>query len=517
MSAGEKLFAAFRSLKTGRFLISILLDQRYTFLFFFGVAFFARVVTWINIPVDWNGDSFVHWQISYLTLKIGFRHFRMWDLNGLEYFWGMVPHLVEAGIMGVLGASSLLPYRIFNMILGSINAYLVYLIGRDNIYWEVGLYSALFVAFFPVFTVFDITALQDTLALFFLLLGLYYYSSKPFNAGILFALASQSRIEYWLVTMIFIFSVPLFERKERRRFTSVMIGWVFSMVPFLWIFLTHTGNPIYPLYYSLGNVLGGGVPGATPKNFLAGITRFLLARLTRAVSDPLYLIALLSIIGTLGVLAYLYVRPKRRYYLYTFFIATMLVNGLYTISYIGTRWLWMMSRILMPTLALGALLIFYLIYKTPLRRARIQLLLIIVIAISGVQIYPKFQIYQKWTLEAYDVADTAMKDYTGGTVICDYQTINYRIINKWQIPAKNILSNQYSPLYYGIKDPDEFVKWFRKFNVTVWIDADWAQAKAVLSFCKRYLPQLLIFRETLYSKDIYEVNTTFLKTYNITS
>jgi len=33
--------------------------------------------------------SYHHWQISYLTLKIGLAHGRMWDLNGMEYYWRM--------------------------------------------------------------------------------------------------------------------------------------------------------------------------------------------------------------------------------------------------------------------------------------------------------------------------------------------------------------------------------------------------------------------------------------------
>ena len=31
-----------------------------------------------------------HWQISYLSLKIGFSGGRLWDLNGCEYIWGIV-------------------------------------------------------------------------------------------------------------------------------------------------------------------------------------------------------------------------------------------------------------------------------------------------------------------------------------------------------------------------------------------------------------------------------------------
>jgi len=501
-----------------RFLYPVLMDRRYTFLFFFSLAFFARVVAWTNIPVDWNGDSFVHWQIAYLTLKIGIKHFRMWDLNGLEYYWGMVPHLVEALILGFFRTSSLFPYRLFNMIIGSINAYLVYLIGRDNFYWEVGFYSALFVAFFPVFMVFDITALQDTLALFFLLLGFYYYRVKPFNAGIMFALTCQSRIEYWLVCVIFIFTIPLFER-PRRRFVAVLFGWLLVMVPFIWIFWTHTGNPFYPLWLSLSNIFSDGIPGAVPENIWKTIIIWASSKLNRLLHDPLYFAAALPVFASLLSVIYLAFRPQKKYYIYSLFIATMLVNGFYTINYVGTRWFWIISRILMSTIALGVILLMYWLDSTPLKRFNIQNILLIAVILSEFVIFPNFQIYQKYTLEAHRIADTAMEYYDGGTIVCDYQTMNYRFINKWHIKPANIMSNQYSPLYYGSQDPQEFISWFIHYNITLWIDDDWSQSQAMLRYLNRYLPQLLIFRESIDyvylawidGIDIYTVNTTFLE------
>jgi hypothetical protein len=60
------------------------------FFIIFTVACLARLVVWCLIPIDWNWDSYHHWQISYLSLKIGFPQFRLWDLNGCEYYWGVL-------------------------------------------------------------------------------------------------------------------------------------------------------------------------------------------------------------------------------------------------------------------------------------------------------------------------------------------------------------------------------------------------------------------------------------------
>jgi len=116
----------------------------------FSVAFAARLAVWRLIPVDWNSDSYHHWQISYLSLKVGFPRWRMWDLNGCELYWGMVPHLVQAVLLFALSTASIVPYRVLNLLLGSVNPCIVYLIGRDNFNREVGAYAGLLFALYPV-------------------------------------------------------------------------------------------------------------------------------------------------------------------------------------------------------------------------------------------------------------------------------------------------------------------------------------------------------------------------------
>ena len=115
----------------------ILLNPRYTYIFFSLIAVIPRIVVWASIPVNWNSDSYHHWRIAYLTLKIGPPKGRLWDLNRSEYYWGVVPHLVQTLLLGVLSTASILPYRILNIFLAGANTYLIYIIGRDNFYWRV--------------------------------------------------------------------------------------------------------------------------------------------------------------------------------------------------------------------------------------------------------------------------------------------------------------------------------------------------------------------------------------------
>src|SRR3990170_2562721 len=45
-----------------------------------------------NAGLGWYNDSYHHWQIAYLTQEIGLSHgfLRLWDLIGMEYFWGIL-------------------------------------------------------------------------------------------------------------------------------------------------------------------------------------------------------------------------------------------------------------------------------------------------------------------------------------------------------------------------------------------------------------------------------------------
>ena len=227
-----------------------------TSLIVFVAALAARLLVWLYIPLDWNWDSYHHWQISYLSLKIGFGDWRLWDLNGCEYFWGMVPHLVQSALMGILGASSILPYRVLNTILGGLNSVLVYWNGERFYSERTGLISGMLFAVFPVAAVFDAVAMQDTLALTFLLASLLTIRENPFWSGVALALAGHSRTELMAVGFIVLLGYCLRERLYTESLTYV-IGWLLVMAAFGFHLYTQTGNPLYPLYMSLYNVFGG--------------------------------------------------------------------------------------------------------------------------------------------------------------------------------------------------------------------------------------------------------------------
>ena len=488
---------------------TILTNKYYTFAFFFFLTLLIRLTTFLLIPVDWNWDSYHHWQIAYYTLKIGLGQGRMWDLGGMEYFWGVVPHLIEAFIFWVLNTTSILPYRVLNIILGSITVWLIYLIGRDQFNWKVGLYAAFFSALCPVFVIFDILALQDTTALFFAVTAFYLHKKQPFFSGILFGLASQSRIELWLISPLFIFSILLYGR-DMKRFSRLLFGWLTVIVPFMWFFWTRTGNPIYPLYWSFYDAFGGW-SGTERPPLSTLVVRFLADWSQKLVTDPKALGLLSPVLLSTAALLYMLKRPPKKYPLYVLFLLSFLFCGFYTLQYLRSLFLFLIVlRIIMLPVAIGSLILAYLALKPRLRALHLEKVLLIVFFALWLAAIPAYQSYQHFTTDSFQVADEAMKYYSRGRIVCDVPTIVHRIVDRWSVPLTNLMSSHYSPLYYGNRTPKALVEWFRSNNITLWIYVPWQNAPEVLKILQEGKPSLLILRATSYDVRIFEVNSTAL-------
>jgi len=107
---------------------------------------------------------------SYFTLHIGLHHGRLWDLLGCEYYWGIIPHLIQGFLLWLFKTSSIEVIRVFNIFLGSVNAVLVYKIAYRYYSHENALVSGLCFAVFPLSAIFDSIGMQDVVGLFFFLL-----------------------------------------------------------------------------------------------------------------------------------------------------------------------------------------------------------------------------------------------------------------------------------------------------------------------------------------------------------
>jgi len=492
---------------------SVVENPRRALLLIFSIALLSRIVVWLLIPLDWNWDSYHHWQISYLTLKIGLSKGRLWDLNGCEYYWGMVPHLVQAFLLWLLPTSTLLPYRVLNTLLGGLNASLVHLVASRYYDARVGFYSGLLFAVFPVAAIFDVLALQDTIALSFLLASIYLLRSNPFWSGIALMLAGQSRTELWLVSAIVVLGVALAERLSTET-QPLIIGYVFGTGVFSFFLYTQTSNPVYPLYYSLYNIFGGWNPGNEGEPFLRLMWEWVAWKLSVWPRKPTGVL----ILTAAGAFLYAFVKVARRrwrnYPVPLYFFTTTAVLAPTFMTYVGAnpRDFIIMLRMAVPITGIGLPLLLNSIEATKfnLRSFHIEKALMLAFISSSFILLPTYAAFQAETVAAFSSSDVTAGYYQGGVLVCDYPTMNYRFVCRWGIDATRLLGNHYSPSYYGISDPYDYAVWLGLNNVTLWTYTG-SRSQPVWKALSQSYPKLLVFRDESYGTLIYAVNQSELE------
>lgn len=492
-------------------LLSRLLPSRFFIVFI--TACLARLVVWYFIPLDWNWDSYHHWQISYLSLKIGFPQFRFWDLNGCEYYWGIVPHIVQASLLGVLSTSSITPLRVMNLILGGLNAGLVYLIGSKYYSKKVGTFSGLLYGVFPVAAVFDVLALQDTVALSFMLMSILLLKERPFVAGCLLALAGQSRTELLPVSLIIVLLVSITERFSTKT-APLLIGWLVVTVIFGWFVYTQTGNPLYSLYWSMYNVFGGWAEGNAGKPFIELMLGWVGWKLSAWLWKPTGWLIIGSVIASLFFFVYAAVKRPEGYVVPLAFLAALTILSPVFIPYIGSDWqrFLIMFRMANPLAATGLPVLIYLtgrVFKAAfVTGARVTLLFVF---LAGyLFLVPAYGAMQVDAVGAFEAADIARGHYEGGNIVCDFPMMNYRFIDRWGMQPRNLLGNHYAPDYYGIEEPIEYARWLARNNVTIWIYSYSGGEKVQLILNRDYPGVLVYLDENPYAK-IYGVNAVYLR------
>jgi len=144
-------------------------------------------------------DVYQHWQIAYLTKEIGLSHgLRLWDLKGVEYFWGSLHPIVLVILFFVTGSTDIVLARVQSLAFGSLGVVLIFHLCQR--YWNVSVAVAAtaFAAFAPTSVFNDSSGMLEPMAVSLSLLGIWLLSKRSLWAGIAWGLATAARPEAWL-------------------------------------------------------------------------------------------------------------------------------------------------------------------------------------------------------------------------------------------------------------------------------------------------------------------------------
>jgi len=440
----------------------------------FLVALAARFLMYLLTPVDWGSDSYHHWQISYYTLKVGLSQGRMWDFTGSEYYWGMIPHLIQSFLMWLLRVNSIQVYRVFNVVTGSFNSVLVYKVAKSYYSLENARWSGLAFALFPISVVFDSVAMQDTVALTMVLFSLLVMRERFFLSGLLLGLACHCRVEYTMVSVLIISRFLLRERMQTDS-QPYLFGWLVGWgVPTLHIYSV-TGNPVYPLYWSLYSVFGGYTSTYKGSSFSYTMYRWLSSRIYIWTASPSGLLIILLGVTGLLLIPLMAKRKWKRYQPQLYLASTVIVMTPLVLPYFDSErvHLLLMMRFFIPIAAIGMPLFFHVVSRLEgvniiLGASKVVRVGILVLILTGFLVLPEYIALQGTVQEEYEIADAIFDQYAGGKIVCDLPSIVYRLSNNHGVEPEDILSNHYSPHYYGLNESRMYLKWLSTQDVRVW-------------------------------------------------
>ena len=467
-----------------------------------------------SVAMDWYGDVYHHWQIAYLSKEIGFKKgfLRLWDLKGMEYYWGLLHPLILILGFAVSGSYSILVAKIISIFFGSLAVCLIYLICSRYFNKKTGFFAALFVSFMPVAVFADTLGMQAQIGLFCLLLGVYFWQTSPFLTGIFWMLAGMVRAEYWLFGAGLTLAAVLRGKNFDKRI-QVLAGYGIVLLFYAKYMLDHTGNAIYPIYY----------------NFVATVAGEWFDK-TISVPDKVWLIksvcqGLAIFFFVMGLLV-LWRRFKGWLLFLTglsnlTFIFFVFGFGYYLYGYPDDPFfhiidkLWVDRLMAWPYSFLGVVLAVLLFYSLPKLGKRIGqigligqigqtginlLALVVFAAVLAVTqlIWPSINYhYTKAMVPLEDKKEAALltaENYQNkGTIFVPegMPDFTYFLVAKGKIPGKVLVSQMYDPFFYYEGEGDPYNKWgdFRE-KIIEWLEKHNAELFIVPTGVNRYRKML---------------------------
>ncbi len=206
------------------------------------------------------GDVWHHWQIAYLTKEIGLSAPggpRLWDLKGLDYFWGVLHPVLMVAIFDITGSIDIVLDRLVGATFGVASVVLLFHICRR--YWgtQVAVGAALFAGLLPTSVMNDASGMLEPLGIALCLAGIWAWGGgRSFWSGLAFGLATMARAEAWIFSLGLVVAAHMSKKGSRGR-AGLVFGFAGIVALYMALLMNKTGNPIYPLWWNFfANALG---------------------------------------------------------------------------------------------------------------------------------------------------------------------------------------------------------------------------------------------------------------------
>jgi len=423
----------------------------------FASALVIRLWLMFYRGVDYYGDSYHHWLISYLTATNGYAYtdFKPKTMN---IVWLPLYHYANAFFMNLTGIYDLTVPHALNLVLGSLACVLVYKITKQFCNREIlGIAAGSALALQPWFIDLNTLALTETLSSFLVVLAIYYYfQNKPIHFITPLMLAMLTRYETWFIAGTLL-TIAVIQRRFSIRWQismicatcAVIVGWC------LWSFV-NTNDPL-AWYHMESSMVVWDV------RYLYRISGFNLSRLGNFVVMALEVTSLLLPIGL--VAGFLEKRTGVR---------TLAVLGLAFMVYVSMQvfageslseprflvYMFPITSILFASIP-GNVKLKGLFLKK--RLVAIFLLTVVLLPLLNIGMFPQMTYVIKPEMDA-GLALGAL--YKGGGVLCDSPTVIYYS----KIDPKKFFPSTLIFWYIQNYDMKRLKEWYTKNDIryVVW-------------------------------------------------
>lgn len=401
----------------------------------------------------WHGDVFHHWQIAYLTKQIGLVDPggpRLWDLKGLEYFWGLIHPALLVLLFFVTGSVDVVIVRLVSVAFGALTVVLVFALCRRHWGLPVALAAGLTAALLPTSVFIDATGFLEPMGIALVLLGIWLWPRRGVWTGVAWGLAAMARAEAWIFSLGMLVATYLRKAHSQQRLLAT-IAWIALIAAYMKLLLDKTGNPIYPVYWNLlANIFGRW-------EFQSGLTPDQMA------ARP-FLVALM-LAGLAGLAWTLWRRPAGHMFL-TFGFGYLAYTGLSLglTSYLKSwqPWFWQERFFLFPYEFAGVIVAIVLLYLLPRRYGRRAAvtswaLVAVVLVAAQAEWPPILSLYDgtrtTWS-ESQAAATELMVVYDAhyrGSVLNvppDKPAMFYAMVEYHGLDGRDVVGQLYDPFYY---------------------------------------------------------------------
>jgi hypothetical protein len=400
------------------------------------------------------GDVWHHWQIAYLTKEIGLTAPdgpRLWDLKGLDYFWGVLHPLLMVLVFTVTGSIDIVLNRLVSLLFGVLVVLLLFHLCRR--YWgtQVAVAAALIASLLPTSVFNDASGMLEPLGVALVLVGLWAWPRRGgFWAGLAFGLATMARAEAWIFSLGMVVAAFLRKQGWQQRLPLVA-GFGVVMVAYMKVLADKTGNAIYPLWW----------------NFLAnavGKWEFAPVSVGQASVRPVLGVAL--VLAAVGLAWVLWKRPPSYMLLAFGFGYWVFVAGMLGFTSYLASWVWWMpiTRVFaFPYVFAGVLVAIGLLWWAPRRYGRRALAfgwgalaaLLVVAQLLWLPIWQEFAPSEsEWKVALHESESLGawynQPGYAGHALAVpnDRPDLTYGLARFGGVEGKHLVSEMYSPFAY---------------------------------------------------------------------